>query len=74
MARRQAHLLSLARLAGPACQIADPVSYTHLDVYKRQDYHLATPKIAETALQVGVYKEQRFSDHAPLWVDYDYAI
>ena len=40
----------------------------------RIDYHLATPKIAETALQVGVYKEQRFSDHAPLWVDYDYAI
>jgi exodeoxyribonuclease-3 len=39
----------------------------------RLDYQLATPALAETACQASVYKDQRFSDHAPLCVDYDYA-
>ena len=30
------------------------------------------PAIAAKALNTGIYKEQRFSDHAPLTVDYDY--
>jgi exodeoxyribonuclease-3 len=38
----------------------------------RIDYHIATPGIAATARQGAVYKEQRFSDHAPLTVDYDF--
>lgn len=38
----------------------------------RIDYHIATPAIAATAQAAGVYKEQRFSDHAPLTVDYDW--
>ncbi len=37
----------------------------------RIDYHLATPGVAATARQASVYKEQWFSDHAPLIVDYD---
>jgi len=37
----------------------------------RLDYQLATPGIARTARKASVYKEQRFSDHAPLTVDYD---
>jgi len=37
----------------------------------RIDYQLATPNLAELARQVSVYKDQRFSDHAPLIVDYD---
>jgi len=37
----------------------------------RIDYQLATPALAETARTVSVYKLQRFSDHAPLTVDYD---
>ncbi len=37
------------------------------------DYHIATPGIAATAREAFVYKEQRFSDHAPLIVDYDFA-
>ncbi len=41
------------------------------DVGWRIDYHIATPGIAETARATGIYKEQRFSDHAPLMVDYD---
>ncbi len=37
----------------------------------RIDYHLATPALAAKARSVSVYKAQRFSDHAPLTVDYD---
>ena len=37
-------------------------------------YQIATPAIAGTALATAVYKEQRFSDHAPLTVDYDWAL
>lgn len=37
----------------------------------RIDYHLATPAIAETARRAEVYRGQRFSDHAPLTIDYD---
>lgn len=40
----------------------------------RIDYQIATPGIAATACAASVYKEQRFSDHAPLVVDYDYRI
>lgn len=39
----------------------------------RIDCQLATPGLAATARSASVYKEQRFSDHAPLTVDYDYA-
>ncbi len=37
----------------------------------RIDYQIATPGIAGTARAAAVYKEQRFSDHAPLIIDYD---
>jgi exodeoxyribonuclease-3 len=37
----------------------------------RIDYQLATPGIAATAKKAVVYKAQRFSDHAPLIIDYD---
>jgi exodeoxyribonuclease III len=40
----------------------------------RIDYHVATPKFAATGKQVMIYKEERFSDHAPLIIDYDYAL
>lgn len=36
----------------------------------RIDYQIATPKFAKTAIQSTIYKEKRFSDHAPLIVDY----
>jgi len=39
----------------------------------RLDYQLATPGIAATARAATIWKESRFSDHAPLIVDYDYA-
>ena len=36
----------------------------------RIDYQIATPGIASLAKAARVYKEQRFSDHAPLIIDY----
>ena len=40
------------------------------DVGWRIDYQIATPGIAEIAQSASIYKAQRFSDHAPLIVDY----
>ena len=40
----------------------------------RLDYQLATPRFAATATRVSIYKDQRFSDHAPLTIDYDYTV
>ncbi|WP_028357193.1 exodeoxyribonuclease III [Brackiella oedipodis] len=40
----------------------------------RIDYQIATPGVAATAVHTAVYKAQRFSDHAPLTVDYDFTI
>ena len=40
------------------------------DVGWRIDYHVATPGIAGCAKTVHVYKDERFSDHAPLIIDY----
>jgi exodeoxyribonuclease-3 len=37
----------------------------------RLDYHLATPAIAALARTESIYKAQKFSDHAPMTVDYD---
>jgi exodeoxyribonuclease-3 len=37
----------------------------------RLDYQIATPRIARTAGRARVYKDRRFSDHAPLTIDYD---
>ena len=44
------------------------------DVGWRIDYHIATPGIAQTAQATSIYKEQRFSDHAPLTVDYNFSL
>ena len=40
----------------------------------RIDYHLASPALAHTAQRAHVYKDQRFSDHAPLTVEYGFAL
>jgi len=39
----------------------------------RIDYQIATPAIAARAKKVSIYKARRFSDHAPLTIDYDVA-
>ena len=38
----------------------------------RIDYQVATAGIAAKATAVSIYKTERFSDHAPLSIDYDY--
>ncbi|MCA1938458.1 exodeoxyribonuclease III [uncultured Azonexus sp.] len=40
----------------------------------RIDYQIATPGVAATARQASIYKDSRFSDHAPLIIDYDYLL
>ena len=40
----------------------------------RLDYHLATPAIGATAHAAAIHKTQRFSDHAPLTIDYDWML
>lgn len=37
----------------------------------RLDYHLATPALAALAKQASIYKDEKFSDHAPLTIEYD---
>ena len=37
----------------------------------RLDYQIATPGIARRAASAEIYKDERFSDHAPLTVDYE---
>ncbi|MFN4359827.1 MAG: exodeoxyribonuclease III [Hylemonella sp.] len=37
----------------------------------RIDYHLATPALAALARRESIYKGEKFSDHAPLTVDYE---
>ncbi len=36
----------------------------------RIDYQISTPAIAKKATEASIYKAQRFSDHAPLIIDY----
>ncbi|POZ63267.1 exodeoxyribonuclease III [Chromobacterium alticapitis] len=40
------------------------------DVGWRIDYHIVTPSLMELAESSSVYKDEKFSDHAPLIVDY----
>lgn len=40
----------------------------------RLDYHLATPAIAHLARSEQIYKAEKFSDHAPLTIGYDFQL
>ena len=46
------------------------VTCDYVDIF----YQIATPGIAAKAKKAGIYKDkaQRFSDHAPLTIDYDF--
>ena len=39
----------------------------------RIDYHVVTPGLGDKVLRTEIYKDERFSDHAPLIMDYDWA-
>jgi exodeoxyribonuclease-3 len=40
----------------------------------RLDYHLATPALAAHAKREAIYKGEKFSDHAPLTIEYDFKL
>ena len=40
----------------------------------RLDYHLASPALAAHARQADIYKDQKFSDHAPLTIVYEFGL
>jgi len=41
-------------------------------VFCRTDYQIACLSVALTARTAGIYKDVKFSDHAPLTIDYDF--
>jgi exodeoxyribonuclease III len=40
----------------------------------RLDYHLATPAVAQLARKESIYKQEKFSDHAPITVEYEMSL
>jgi exodeoxyribonuclease-3 len=48
-------------------------AYTN-NVGWRLDYHLATSGFAATAKSASIYKDEKFSDHAPLTIGYDFTL
>jgi len=40
----------------------------------RIDYHIVTPGLRSVIQKAGIYKKERFSDHAPLILDYNFNI
>ena len=40
----------------------------------RLDYQLATPNLAVGARAAAIYKTEKFSDHAPLTIEYQWAL
>jgi exodeoxyribonuclease-3 len=40
----------------------------------RLDYHLATPTLGALARTEQIYKTIKFSDHAPITVEYDFTL
>jgi exodeoxyribonuclease-3 len=40
----------------------------------RIDYQVITPSLKEKVKSVSIYREQKFSDHAPLIIDYDFTL
>ncbi len=40
----------------------------------RLDYHLATPALAALARSEHIYKDVKFSDHAPITLEYDFSL
>lgn len=43
-------------------------------VFCRTDYHLATPAMAALARTETIYKDVKFSDHAPITIGYDFTM
>jgi len=61
-------------LKRPSREIRTAVARSGLWVFCPIDYHLATPGVAAAAKREHIDLERRFSDHAPLTIDYDFKI
>jgi exodeoxyribonuclease-3 len=48
--------------------------YARPQVIWRLDVHLATPGVTALARKEAIHIESRFSDHAPLTIDYDFTL
>jgi hypothetical protein len=71
-----AHRAMRVAARGPICpQRASAKSrhkdHTTLPVFCRSCYQIATAGIAGTARAASIYKDARFSDHAPLTIHYE---
>jgi len=51
-----------------------PPRLARLWVFCRIDYQLATPAFAALARSEHIYKAEKFSDHAPNTVDYEFVL
>jgi exodeoxyribonuclease-3 len=40
----------------------------------RLDYQIGTPALAKAAQREAIYKDEKFSDHAPLTIEYDFSL
>jgi exodeoxyribonuclease-3 len=45
-----------------------------MSVFCASIYHLARPALASGARQPAIYKDTRFSDHAPISIEYDWGL
>jgi len=43
-----------------------------MQVFCRIDHHLVTPAMAVLARSESIYKAEKFSDHAPITIHYDW--
>lgn len=51
-----------------------PLRRLQFAVFRRTTYHLATPAFAALARAEHIYKAEKFSDHAPMTVDYEFSL
>ena len=45
-----------------------------MQIFCCSDYHLATPAMAAHARREVIYKAKKFSDHAPITVEYEFGL
>ena len=48
-------------------------SYTSISWLAEDVYHVVTPGLGDKVRRTEIYRDERFSDHAPLTMDYDWA-
>ena len=75
-ARQRADVLCVQELKAHDAQIAERAfharGYTRVCV--RIDYQVVSPALGAAVRSAAIYKRRRFSDHAPLTIDYDWAL